>query len=158
MYACHCSSEKHHASLRAHTACIYGAAVWKKEGQKHARNRAYKDTMKRALTVHVRNEDLGDLADAQPLLPGAVWLLLELAHGPLGAVDHCGEQRSQVSIRMTPFISLRRILERRKWAGGQVGYIRTPELSAPAEGVDDEAGAVARLRRASTRGRPKEVY
>ena len=39
--------------------------------------------------MHVRYEDLGDLADAQPLLPRAVWLLFELAHGPLGAVDHC---------------------------------------------------------------------
>ena len=47
--------------------------------------------------MHVRYEDLGDLADAQPLLPRSVWLLFKLAHGPLGAVDHC-EQSSRSAL------------------------------------------------------------
>ncbi len=44
--------------------------------------------MGKRLTVHMGNEDLGDLADAQPRLARVVWLRLELAAGALGTVDH----------------------------------------------------------------------
>ena len=45
--------------------------------------------LRKALTMHMRDKNLRDLAHSQALLSRTVWLGLKLANGSFSAVDHC---------------------------------------------------------------------